>query len=156
MHTNTHRGRPLTGWHRASWVAFWSLLASTSCCCSPRCSRCWGQGALSGSAGSDHEPLLQWTCPKQIITVNLSKTNNHSEPVQNTSLWMFAISEVSANSSNDIFAVSECFSGLLMAGFHIWSQTNNNKKRRRRRKWRPVFFTFKSLRILQPNSLGFM
>ena len=116
MHTNTHRGRPLTGWHRASWVAFWSLLASTSCCCSPRCSHCWGQGAPSSSAGSDHEPPLQWTCPKQI-----------------TSLWVFAINEVSANSSNDIFAVSECFNGLLMAGFYIWSHTEQQQKEKKKK-----------------------
>lgn len=117
MHANTHRGRLLTGWHRASWVAFWSLLASTSCCCSPQCSRCWGQGAPSGSAGSDHEPPLQWTCPKQI-----------------TSLWVFAINEVSANSSNDIFAVSECCNGLLMAVFYIWSQTEQQQKEKKKKK----------------------
>ena len=42
--------------HRASWAACGSRVASISCCCNPRCSHCWGRGALWGSAGSNHGP----------------------------------------------------------------------------------------------------
>ena len=55
----------LTDWRRASWASFWRRAASTSCCYNPRCSRCWGRDAPSGSAVSGRAPPQPRTYKRQ-------------------------------------------------------------------------------------------
>jgi len=57
--------KQLTDWRHASSVSCEHRVASISCCCSRRCSRCLGRDVLSSSAGSDLSLPPPWTCQAQ-------------------------------------------------------------------------------------------
>jgi len=57
--------KQLTGWRHASSVSCERRVASISCCCSRRCSRCSGLDVLSSSVGSGLLLPPLWTCQAQ-------------------------------------------------------------------------------------------